>query len=72
MATATTTVIGLLPLSLQGGEMWRPMANTIMFGLGFSTLLSLLLCPVLYSLFFRVRFADYAWDPAVLNKTTDD
>ncbi len=72
MATATTTVIGLLPLSLQGGEMWRPMANTIMFGLGFSTLLSLLLCPVLYSLFFRVGFSGYAWDPAVLDKTTDD
>ena len=54
LATATTTVCGLIPLSLQGGELWRPMANTIIFGLSFSTLLTLLLCPVLYALFFRV------------------
>ena len=36
--TACTTVIGLIPLSLQGGEMWRPMANTIIFGLSFATM----------------------------------
>jgi len=53
--------VGLLPLSLQGGEMWRPMANTLIFGLAFSTLLSLVLCPVLYSLFFRIRFRRYKW-----------
>jgi multidrug efflux pump subunit AcrB len=53
--TACTTVIGLIPLSLQGGEMWRPMANVIIFGLAFATVLTLGLCPVLYSLFFRVR-----------------
>jgi multidrug efflux pump subunit AcrB len=57
--TATTTVIGMVPLSLQGGEMWRPMANCIMSGLMFSTLLTLLLCPVLYSLFFRQNYQDY-------------
>ncbi len=57
--TATTTVIGMVPLSLQGGEMWRPMANCIMSGLMFSTLLTLLLCPVLYSLFFRQNYTGY-------------
>lgn len=71
VATATTTVIGLVPLSLQGGEMWRPMANTIMFGLAFATLLTLLLCPVLYSIFFRIRFQGYAWDFGVLDKSSD-
>jgi multidrug efflux pump subunit AcrB len=54
LMTAATTILGLLPLSLQGGELWRPMANALMFGLGFSTLLTLLWCPVLYSFFFRV------------------
>ncbi len=68
LTTATTTVIGLIPLSLQGGEMWRPLANVIIFGLAFSTILTLALCPVLYSLFFRVRFKDYKWDPAILKK----
>ncbi|MFW5490256.1 MAG: efflux RND transporter permease subunit [Desulfovibrio sp.] len=55
LMTACTTVIGLIPLSLQGGEMWRPMANVIIFGLAFATVLTLGLCPVLYSLFFNVR-----------------
>jgi multidrug efflux pump subunit AcrB len=53
--TACTTILGLLPLALQGGELWRPMANVLMFGLGFSTLLTLFLCPVLYVLVFGIR-----------------
>ena len=53
--TACTTILGLLPLALQGGELWRPMANVLMFGLAFSTLLTLFLCPVLYILLFRVK-----------------
>lgn len=54
--TAATTVMGLLPLALLGGDMWRPMANVLIFGLSFSTLFTLVLCPVLYSVFFRIRF----------------
>jgi len=69
--TATTTIIGMVPLSLQGGEMWRPMANLIMSGLSVATVLTLVLCPVLYSLFFRQRFTDYGWDPAVLERADD-
>jgi len=69
--TATTTVIGMVPLSLQGGEMWRPMANLIMAGLSFSTILTLVLCPVLYSLFFRQKFTDYTWDPEVVKRGSD-
>ena len=52
--TACTTILGLLPLSLQGGELWRPMSNTIIFGLGFSTVLTLILCPLLYAVFFSI------------------
>ena len=69
--TATTTIIGMVPLSLQGGEMWRPMANLIMSGLSVATVLTLVLCPVLYSIFFRQRFKDYTWEPAVLEKADD-
>ncbi len=47
---------GLLPLWLGGGPMWEPMAISIIFGLLFATILTLGLVPVLYSLFFRVRF----------------
>ncbi|MCH2226757.1 MAG: efflux RND transporter permease subunit [Candidatus Caenarcaniphilales bacterium] len=57
LMTAITTTISLIPLSLQGGEMWRPMANTIIFGLVFSTILTLVMCPVLYSLFYKADFS---------------
>ena len=66
--TATTTIIGMVPLSLQGGEMWRPMANLIMSGLSVATVLTLVLCPVLYSLFFRQKFTDYVWDQGVVQR----
>lgn len=69
--TATTTIIGMVPLSLQGGEMWRPMANCIMSGLMFATVLTLILCPVLYSVFFRQNFKGYQWNPEVIEKGSD-
>jgi multidrug efflux pump subunit AcrB len=71
LTTAATTVIGLLPLWLFGGEMWRPMAIVIIFGLIFGTVLTLVLCPVLYAVFFRVPFRSYRWNPAILAKAAD-
>ncbi len=50
--TTVTTIIGLLPLSVSGGGMWSSMANAMMFGLGFATVLTLVLCPVLFDRFF--------------------
>jgi multidrug efflux pump subunit AcrB len=69
LMTAITTIIGLVPLAVGAGEMWRPMANTIMFGLAVATVLSLGLCPVLYSLFFPASFRDYVWNPQCLDKS---
>lgn len=69
--TATTTIIGMVPLSLQGGEMWRPMANLIMSGLTVATVLTLVLCPVLYSLFFRQGFKGYEWNPDIVRQGSD-
>ncbi len=51
--TTLTTVGGLLPLTIQGGVMWAPMGWTIIGGLAVSTLLTLILVPVLYKLFTR-------------------
>jgi multidrug efflux pump subunit AcrB len=43
-------------LPLLGDVFFQPMAVTIMFGLGFATLLTLLVVPVLFALFYHVRF----------------
>jgi multidrug efflux pump subunit AcrB len=56
LLTTCTTVGGLLPLWLGGGPMWEPMAITIIFGLIFATGLTLGVVPVLYAVFFRVKY----------------
>ncbi len=55
LLTTATTVFGLIPLYLGGGKMWEPMALSIMGGLIFSTLLTLGVVPVLYSLLFGIK-----------------
>jgi multidrug efflux pump subunit AcrB len=56
LLTTATTVGGLLPLWLGGGAMWEAMAVAIIFGLVFATALTLGVVPILYSLFYRVRY----------------
>ena len=48
----------------EGAEVRTPMAITVIFGLLFSTLLTLILLPVIYSLFDRKQFAVTARDTA--------
>jgi len=55
LLTTATTVLGLIPLYLGGGEMWEPLAVSIMAGLLFSTLLTLIVVPLLYVVLFDVR-----------------
>ena len=38
--------------------MFKPMAITIIFGLAFATALTLLVVPVMYSMFFGVSYRD--------------
>ena len=45
--TTITTVVGMIPLSFVS-DLWGPLAYTIMFGLAYSLLLTLLLIPILY------------------------
>jgi multidrug efflux pump subunit AcrB len=70
MLTAITTILGLLPMATGisfdfrkfgldiGGESsqwWGPMAVAVIFGLGFATLLTLIMVPVLCSLHHSLR-----------------
>ena len=53
LLAAATTVLGVLPL-LQD-IFWVAMAVTIMAGLAFGTVLTMVAVPVLYAIFFRVE-----------------
>jgi multidrug efflux pump subunit AcrB len=50
---AATTVLGVAPLLVD--PFFRSMAVTIMFGLIFATGLTLVVVPLLYAIFFRIR-----------------
>ncbi len=53
LMTTLTTVLGLVPLALatgEGSEMGRPLAYTVIGGLTTSTLLTLIVVPVVYTL----------------------
>ncbi len=56
LSTTATTVLGMLPMALSSGdgsEVWVPLSLSVIGGLIVSTLMTLLLMPVLYSLFSR-------------------
>ena len=56
LMTTLTTMLALLPLALgvgEGADAQAPMARTVIGGLFVSTLVALILIPVLYSLFHR-------------------
>ncbi len=50
---AVTTVIGLVPLAFSGSDLFTPMSVALMSGLLISTLFTLVVVPVLYSLLVR-------------------
>jgi len=54
LMTSLTTIFGMMPLALgvgEGSEMWQPMGVAIIGGLSFSTLITLIIVPVVYSIF---------------------
>ena len=63
--TTLTTALGLLPMALavgEGAELRTPMAITVISGLICSTLLTLIVLPVLYQLFDHKKFEQLADD----------
>ncbi|WP_286951372.1 MULTISPECIES: efflux RND transporter permease subunit [Aminobacterium] len=52
LMAAMTTVLGMIPLYFD--ILFSALAVTIMFGLAFATVLTLIIVPVLYSVFFKI------------------
>ncbi|MFO7767956.1 MAG: efflux RND transporter permease subunit [bacterium] len=58
LMTALTTILAMIPLSLElgtGAELWAPMGRAVVGGMTVATLLTLLVIPVLYTLFSDLR-----------------
>jgi HAE1 family hydrophobic/amphiphilic exporter-1 len=54
LMTTLTTILGMIPLAVgsgEGAEIWKPMGTAVIGGLTFSTILTLLVIPALYSAF---------------------
>ncbi|SDZ96953.1 hydrophobic/amphiphilic exporter-1, HAE1 family [Porphyromonadaceae bacterium KH3R12] len=54
LMTTLTTILGMVPLAVgtgQGSEMWQSLGIAIIGGMTFSTIVTLILIPVLYSVF---------------------
>jgi len=54
LMTALTTILGMLPLALstgEGSEIWSPMGISVIGGLVFSTLITMIIVPVIYRMF---------------------
>jgi hydrophobic/amphiphilic exporter-1 (mainly G- bacteria), HAE1 family len=56
LMTAITTILGMVPMALstsEGSEMWVPLGIVVIGGLTVSTLVTLFVVPLLYSLMSR-------------------
>jgi len=55
---ALTTVLGVIPLF--GDAFFRSMAVVLVFGLSFATILTLVILPALYAIFFQIKSSERA------------
>lgn len=58
LMTALTTILGMVPLAMElgsGSETWTPLARAVIGGLTTTTLLTLVVIPILYILFERLE-----------------
>jgi len=53
LITVAATVFGLFPLAMHGGPLWEPLCYVQIGGLSVSTAITLVLVPVLYTVFVK-------------------
>jgi HAE1 family hydrophobic/amphiphilic exporter-1 len=56
LMTALTTILGMVPLAMstgEGSETWTPMGITVIGGLIFSTIVTMVIVPVMYAIFAK-------------------
>jgi multidrug efflux pump subunit AcrB len=54
LMTSLTTIFGMMPVAIgigEGSEIWKPMGISIVGGMIFSTILTMIVVPVIYSMF---------------------
>jgi HAE1 family hydrophobic/amphiphilic exporter-1 len=64
LMTALTTIFGMLPLALglgESGETWAPLARAVMGGLTTATILTLVVVPVMYTVFESLALRFHSW-----------
>ena len=62
LMTTLTTILAMLPMALStgsGAETWRPMAIAVIGGLTFSTIVTLIIVPVVYAMFERKQVTQH-------------
>jgi multidrug efflux pump subunit AcrB len=71
MITVGATVLGLVPLAMHGGPLWEPLCYAQIGGLTLATFITLLLVPVMYSIFV-LDLKLIRWDEAPSHETAAD
>lgn len=62
LMTSLTTILGMVPMSLgigEGSELWQPMGVAIVGGLTVSTLVTLVIIPIIYTVFASREVTSY-------------
>jgi HAE1 family hydrophobic/amphiphilic exporter-1 len=57
LMTAMTTILGMIPLAIElgsGAETWSPLARAVIGGLTTTTILTLIVIPIMYVVFERM------------------
>ncbi|MCL2683222.1 MAG: efflux RND transporter permease subunit [Bacteroidales bacterium] len=71
LMTSVTTILGMLPVAIgigEGSEIWQPMGIAIVGGMVFSTILTMIVVPVIYTMFGARRMKSERKRQAKLNE----